>query len=192
MTDQLRDTRIREALVGRIHASPTMAVLAVTGGGVACVVDLLSVGGASRTVLEVIVPYAPTALADLLGAPPAQSSAAATAAAMAQACLRRAQSLREDTDAVGPVVGVACTAALVSDRPKRGPHRGHVALSGPAATTVWTLTLDKGRRGRQGEDRVVSDVVLAALAVGCGFEHDSPCHVGGLGPGDTVVVDESR
>jgi nicotinamide mononucleotide (NMN) deamidase PncC len=178
-------------LVVAVHATPTMAVLALTGGGMASIVDLLSVGGASRTVLEVTVPYAATALAELLGGPPAQASSVATAAAMARACHRRAAVLRGDPAV--PVVGVSCTAALVSDRPKRGPHRAHVGLHRPEGTTVWTLTLDKGRRGRQAEDRVVSELVLAAVAVGCGLFDGARAALEvavlhALGPGDVVEV----
>ena len=43
-----------------------LCVLAVTGGGVASLTWLLTVPGASRTVLEASVPYAESALADLI------------------------------------------------------------------------------------------------------------------------------
>ena len=75
----------RFELVSRIHTSATMCCLAVTGGGVTAIADLLAVPGASRTVLEATVPYAASALADLLGAPPAQTTSASTAASMAHA-----------------------------------------------------------------------------------------------------------
>jgi len=97
----------RYELVRRIHATPTMVVLAVTGGGVATIADLLAVPGASRTVLEASVPYAATALADLLGGPPAQATSSDTAAAMARACRLRAELLRPDPSVA--VAGVACT-----------------------------------------------------------------------------------
>ena len=53
------------------------------------------------------------------------------------ACRQRALALTRTGRSGGPgganatgeaVVGVACTAALASDRPKRGEHRAHVAL----------------------------------------------------------------
>ena len=85
--------RLAAALIGRIHDTPTLAVVAVTGGGAAALSDLLNVPGASRTVLELRVPYAAEALADLLGAEPAQAVSTATAAAMAVACRDRALAL---------------------------------------------------------------------------------------------------
>ena len=49
-------TTDRLTLIDLIHDAPLMIVMAVTGGGVGSVSDLLSVPGASRTVLEVAVP----------------------------------------------------------------------------------------------------------------------------------------
>jgi hypothetical protein len=172
----------RRELVARIHASPTMVVLAVTGGGVAAIVDLLAVPGASRTVLEASVPYAGAALADLVGAPVDQATSAATAAAMAEACRRRAEALGPGPPV--PVAGVACTAALVTDRPRRGEHRAHLASAAVGAgTRLWTLALARGARDRTGEDRLVSDLVLAVVADACGL---APVMLRDLGPGDAL------
>jgi hypothetical protein len=158
----------RAALITGIHDTPTMVVLAVTGGGVAAIGDLLTIPGASRTVLEATVPYAEASLISLIGTPVVQATSVATAAAMAVACRRRAAALTRPDAAV---VGLSCTAALVSDRPKRGDHRAHVGLcrDDDAEAEVWSLLLDKGARDRSGEDRVVSDLVLAVLATACGL-----------------------
>lgn len=173
---------VREDLIGRIHATPTQAVVAVTGGGSAALPWLLGVPGASRTILDGLIPYAGAALGELLGEAPEQAVSPATAVAMARACLTRAQ--RFAGDATVPVVGVAATAALVSDRPKRGAHRAHVAVArlDPAAAHhapgpdehVWSLTLSKGARNRVEEDEVVSTLVIAALAHAAGVSAGCP------------------
>jgi nicotinamide mononucleotide (NMN) deamidase PncC len=173
----------RTDLIVAVHETPTLLVLAVTGGGVAAIGDLLTVPGASRTVLEATVPYAEAALTSLVGEPVVQATSAETAAAMAMACRRRAVVL------AGPgaaVIGVACTAALVSDRPKRGEHRAHVGLClDGEGTQVWSLLLDKGARDRAGEDRLVSDLVLHVVATACGLTGGD---VPGLGAGDRLTV----
>ncbi len=162
----------RRALVEAIHASGTRLVLAVAGGGNAVITDLLNVPGASRTVLEVVVPYAETSLDQLVGRhhPGAEVGACSRpmALAMAQACYDRAR------DLAGPgiaVVGVACTAALVTDRPKRGDHRAHVAQVGPDWAGHCLVSFDKGELDRIGEDRVVADEVLHVVAAACGVLH---------------------
>jgi hypothetical protein len=164
------------ALIRRIHATASAAVIAVTGGAGLAIGDLLSVAGASRTVLEIRVPYAASSLAELLGGEPSQAVSAGTALAMARACHRRATQLAPPPEAgtTSPLLGIGCTAALASDRPKKGEHRAHVALCDGHRSQVWSLTLDKGARSRLGEDRLVSDLVLAVLADGCGLEEGWP------------------
>jgi nicotinamide mononucleotide (NMN) deamidase PncC len=153
-------------LITHIHASPVMAVLVVTGGGSQAIADLLAVPGASRTVLEALVPYSDKSMTEFLGTSPTQAVSIETAAALAQQAYQRACSLR---GAEGiPVVGLSCTATLVTDRPKKGAHRAHVGLCTSEGTQVFSLTLQKGARDRIGEERLVSDLLLQVLAVGCG------------------------
>src|SRR5206468_2545848 len=121
--------------------------------------------GGSRTVLEVIVPYNDQSLCDFLGRRPAQFCSVETARAMAGRAAERARWLAPGE----AVVGVGCTAGLASDRPKRGDHRFHVALSGPGLHAVYSLTLSKGARDREGEEALLDAVVLNALAEGFGL-----------------------
>ena len=168
-----------EQLVSRIHAAQTRLVLAVSGGGSRAIADLLEVPGASRSVLEAVVPYCPQAMIDWLGGPPDQFCSEPTARAMAMAAFRRACRLvppaaGQPVDRVAlaagqPVAGVACTASLASDRPKRGPHRAHVAIQTAAVTVSRSIELQKGRRTRAGEEQLVSALVLDAVAGACGL-----------------------
>ena len=139
----------------------------VTGGGTQAIADLLAVPGASRTVLEAVVPYSETALTEFLGASPRQAVSVETAAALAQAAYKRAAVLHATE---GPLVGVSCTATLATDRLKKGAHRAHIGLSTAAGTRVYSCTLTKGARDRQGEERVVSALLLTVLAQACGLD----------------------
>ena len=93
----------------------------------------------------------------------------------AEADLQAASPAVEALTALGrvreTVIGVGCTAAVVSDRPKRGEHRAQVcAHSSTGVTSLYTLRLQKGRRNRVEEDACVSAVVLAAIAETCGLD----------------------
>jgi len=154
-------TTDRLTLVGLIHDAPLMIVMAVTGGGVASISDLLSVPGASRTVLEATVPYAASALSDLIGYSPAQTVASDTAEAMATACLERAKQL---AGADIQIAGVACTAALITDRQRSGDNRAFIAMAAPQGVVSSYVMLEKGMNDRAAEDRIVSDAVLQAIA----------------------------
>ncbi|OSX77595.1 hypothetical protein BU14_0142s0006 [Porphyra umbilicalis] len=160
------------AAVAALHASPTRAVLHVTGGGGAALAWLLTVPGCSGTLLDATIPYAPTALAAALAAsppagdagaapPPASAASAATARALAAAAYRRAVALAPPGS---DVVGVGATAALVAAAPRRGDHRVYVAARSRSGVAAYGLTLAKGAgRGRVGEDEVASRLVLQAL-----------------------------
>lgn len=159
-----------ESLVQAIHAGPVRVVLVVAGGGSRAIAYLLEVPGASRTLLEAVVPYAPAAMCQWLGAAPEQFCSEATARAMAMAAWLRARRL----DPANPVAGVSCTASLATDRPKRGAHRAAVALQTVSRTAVYGVELVKGRRSRAEEETLVTDLVLNAVAEACELSQRRP------------------
>jgi hypothetical protein len=184
-------------LIERIHAAPQQAVIVVTGGGASAISALLAVPGGSRTLLEAVVPYSEAALADWLGGRrPEQFCVEETALAMAAMAFQRACHLQAADRSASPddsplaadsysrAVGVACTASLVSDRPKKGDHRCHVATQTSNATTAWSLVLEKGARDREGEERLVGELILQALAGAAGLADLPPID---LRPGETIV-----
>ena len=161
-------------LVQRIHDSDMMAVVAVAGAGTAAISWLLGVAGASRTVLEILVPYASSSLTEFVGEEPQQFVSEDTAVAMAKSAYRRALHLREGG---APVVGIACTATIATDRTKRGEHRCHIAAWSAAGVATYNLTFVKGLRDRAGEDALASMLVLRALSDAAGLPFDSDLHL---------------
>ena len=159
-----------DAAVVAIHNAPAKGVFVVTGGGSALLSRLLTVPGASATVLEASVPYASQALTDYLGMAPAQWCSAETTRALAMQAFSRA-------NALGGEFGFAITASLATNRPKRGEHRAYLAYQHAQATRVWTLTLAKDARSRLEEEDLVTDAGMAALAYSLGIEAapDLPC-----------------
>lgn len=158
-------------LVAALHASGRKAALAITGGGSGAVGELLRVPGGSRLLIEAQVPYDGEALAAFLGFAPAQACSADTAVAMAQRARVRAGRL---TPAGSDVVGLGATAALVSDRPRKGEHRFHIAFADAAGVAHCTCRLAKGRRDRAGEEDLVARAIVLWLARGCGVAAPSP------------------
>lgn len=158
-------------LISALHACGRKAALAITGGGSGAVGELLRVPGGSRLLIEAQIPYDALALASFLGVAPAQACSADTAIAMAQAARARAVGLMP---AGADPVGLGATAALVSDRPRRGEHRFHVAFAGSAGTAHCTGVLAKGRRDRAAEEDLVSRAIVLWLARACGVIAPSP------------------
>ena len=162
------DRQIEEAIVG-IHGTPHKSVLAVAGAGSGAMSWLLGVSGASRTLLETLVPYGRLSMIDLVGQEPTQYVSPENARDMARATYRRGLTLLEDDS---PVVGVACTATIATDRPKRGDHRACIATWDEKGTASYNLKLDKGKRDRTGEEEVVSRMLIQVMAQAYGVEAD--------------------
>ena len=150
-------------LVERIHASSNKVVVALAGTGGQALAWLLGVPGASRTVLEAVVPYGRRSLAELLGHEPEQYVSLNTARELAQWAYDRGVKLNGGQEGV---VGVGCTASIATDRPKRGEHRCCVAARNSLGLDTYDLVLEKGKRDRAGEEEVSSRLVLNALAYG--------------------------
>ena len=158
-------------LIPALHASGRKAALAITGGGSGAVGELLRVPGGSRLLIEAQVPYDALALEAFLGFAPAQACSSDTAIAMARTARARAARLAPvGTD----LVGLGATAALVSDRPRKGEHRFHIAFANAAGIAHCTCVVAKGRRDRAAEEDLVSCAIVLWLARACGVAAPSP------------------
>lgn len=139
----------------------------MTGGGTGAISALLQTPGASRTVLEAVVPYSLAALVDWIGGKPDQACSEATARAMAMAAFMRARTLAPDVDPLS-LVGVGCTASLATDRPKRGERRIHAAVQRADRTVVYSLPLIDDSPSRAADEEVAAGFLLWAIAEACG------------------------
>src|SRR6266404_5886734 len=169
-----------QQLISALHGSGRKAALAITGGGSGAVGELLRVPGGSRLLIEAQIPYDALALESFLGFAPAEACSSDTAIAMAQSARARAARLvppktEGGTTLVGPALaGLWATAALVSDRPRKGEHRFHAAAASSAGIAHCTGVMAKGRRDRAAEEDLVSRAIVLWLARACGVAAPSP------------------
>jgi cytidylyltransferase-like protein len=160
-----------QQLISTLHTSGRKAALAITGGGSGAIGELLRVPGGSRLLIEAQVPYDAQALATLIGFAPAQACSADTAVAMARSARARAARL---VPAGADLIGLGATAALVSDRPRKGEHRFHIAFDNSTRIAHCTGVMAKGQRDRAAEEDLVSRAIVLWLAHGCGIAAPSP------------------
>ena len=173
-------------LVRAMHATSHKCCLAVSGVGTQALAWLFAEPGTSRTVLDAQVPYVRAALDEYVGSQADQHVSAEEALKMAHAALKRAQKLAAAAglDSATPLIGIGCTAAIATDRVRRGDNRVHVAWAGGGRQKACSLVFIKGARDRKGEEAVGSVLVLNALAEACGIS--DRLHVD-LRPGEVVV-----
>ena len=151
-------------LITSIHESDLPCVLVTTGGGASAAGWLLSVPGASRTILEILSPYSESSLCQFLGKRPEGFCTSQTAIDMAEAAWARARVLHPG----GRCAGIGCTASLATDRPKRGEHRFYAALAVEDQVHTVGITFEKGARARAEEESIVSRAVLNLMAEAAG------------------------
>ena len=139
-------------------------VVVVSGGGTQVIPQLLAEGGASSVMLEVLVPYAKSAIAEFLGGDPDAYCSDRTTRQLAVAGWQRSIKLSSQGR---NNVGIAATASLRSGKPKMGQHRVHVATHRVQETVTATLQLKKNARSRLEEEHVAAllclDVLVSAV-----------------------------
>jgi hypothetical protein len=150
-------------LVETIHNHPVQLMLVTAGAGTQAISWLLSVAGASRTLLEALVPYSESAFDDFLGRTPDKYVAQETAGYLGGRAFTRARQLSSGTHQVG----LSCTATIITEQPKRGEHRAYLSTWRSDRVCHYRLYLKKGARDRAAEEEVVSRVLLNALAHAC-------------------------
>ena len=156
-----------EALLG----SGVRLALATTGGGSELVTWLLNHPGASRAVVEVQVPYHERAVRDYLGAPGPHRAEEGTARDLATKAFARLRALDEDAGdrEAGLALGLGCTAALATNRARRGEERAFLALRLKEEFRLWSIHFVKGAAGRPEQEDILSRAALAALEEACGM-----------------------
>lgn len=141
-------------------------VLVTTGGGTSAVGWYHAVPGASRVMLDSRVPYSREAVEEMVG-PVEKSVSRDTAQALASWAYLRALSLLPKSpstliDSNRRAVGIACTAALRTDRERRGDDHAWLATTTREETCVWRVDLSRWAT-REAQEQQLSERLVVAL-----------------------------
>ena len=166
--------------IQQIHNQDGRIVLAVTGGGASALAKLLAVPGASNTLLSAFIPYHDKELNHYLGGSPGPACSSQTARALAMVSWQRARKLEQEV----PVYGVGCTAALATNRQRRGDDRCFVAIQSAESTMEIAVTFDKSDRNREEEESLCSTLILGFIAGALGIDVD---YLGGFRKTDSIT-----
>lgn len=154
------------------------AVIVTTGGGSGALHALLSTPGASRFVAEAHIPYSPEALERFLGEKPEHSCSPETARKLAAAAFKFPVSNFK-------ILSVSCTAALQTDRERRGDDRAFICIKTARTEKLYALYFSKPSRTEQ--EALLSDWLLVLIAQAVGAERNlilpgsfNPVHQGHL------------
>lgn len=145
-----------EAVAQALVASGYQAAWVVSGGGSSAISRVLSVAGASAFMLEAQVPYSAGALRAYGGFTCDGLCSSRVAGVLSQVAYARAERF---ADEVRPCAGVACTAALQTERERRGADRAHLAVTVKGRHFHRYVAVDAGSRIAQ--ERALGETLLA-------------------------------
>src|SRR5262252_1876362 len=151
----------------KIHDTPTLGVIVLTGGGTEAIGELLRHGNGSNTLLEAVVPYSTAALDDFLHGKPEKYCSESCARQLAMAAFQRATVLAGGGI---PVFGLSATCSLVKKGERVGrQHRAFIGLQTANKTISQALELARSR-SREEEEHVVAESILNMTAEACGLQ----------------------
>ena len=154
-------TNLKETILG-FNNSDKKLMLIISGAGIQAAKWLLDVPGASKTVLEIRVPYSDKSMNSLLGYTPEHFVSEATVLDMAKKAYEKSITLRTRNE---KVFGIACTAAITTDRTRRGNNHAYICLWSPNSRNIEHLTLEKGKRDRIDEDHIISQSIINTISM---------------------------
>ena len=132
-----------------------------TGGGSRAVSWLFNHPGASRALVEAQIPYHAQAIDNYLGLPGPHRAVEETARRLAAVARRRARQLSGDG-----AVGLGASAALATDRERRGADRAYIAARSQDQYEFVALQFDKCS-DRLAQEEILSATMLSTLARRC-------------------------
>ena len=126
--------------------------------------------GASKSIVEIGVPYGKGAFINLLGYEPTSYVSQETALSLAEKAYLNSQ-LYELLDHKGEieqieykeVIGVGVTGALKTTYEKKGEHQAYICLMGDISY-IYHLKFKKDLRMREDEDFITSDIIIQLIS----------------------------
>lgn len=117
--------RNNQKIINELIKSNYKAVFVITGGGVSALSSILKTPGASAFVLECQIPYSKDALNSFLEESLDKTCTPQVSNQLALKAYHRAQNYSHESDLV---MGIACTAALQTNRIRKGKDCAHLSL----------------------------------------------------------------
>ena len=169
-----------EQAIAELHKSPQMAYVVCTGAGAGVTELLWSVAGCSRTLIASEFPYDPRAFANLTGRVPAQFTSLDAAISLAQAAyLKGHRCLAEQGNLGTPIVGLGLTAAVSTDRTRRGEDRVFVAVRTAGGLSTVAAEFERNSLSRAEEGKLCDLLALNCLLWAAGVSQ-VPVPTGGI------------
>ena len=155
-------TTNKQRLIKKLHDSSGKFVAVITGGGLSAMADILSVPGASKTVLEVTVPYSKSSLFAYIKKNHESHVSKEEAILLANVAYKRSKTY-EQADNI-ETIGISCTAAIATIPVRKGLDRAYIAWTNGEKICCASIYFSNEFRSRLKQDEIISGVILNCLS----------------------------
>jgi hypothetical protein len=167
---QIERARVEQAIAA-LHNSPQMAYVVCSGAGAGVTELLWSVAGCSRTLIASEFPYDLRAFAALIGRVPEHYTSPDAAIALAVAGYLKGQRyLAEQGRMATPIIGLGLSAAVSTDRARRGQDRVFLAVRTSAGLATVGVAFERGALSRADEGALCDLLALDCLFWAAGLD----------------------
>ena len=153
-----------DTAVAALHNRPPRLYATCTGAGAGLLGMLWRTAGASRTLLGFEFPYDARVFQNAIGRTPASYCSDDAALSLAVCSYFKGQrALVEQGDLTTPVIGLGLTAAVSTDRTRRGADRVHIAVRTESSAFVVSTQFDNSQLTRSDEGTLCDLIALNAV-----------------------------
>ena len=161
-------------IINQIHSNPEIkGSLVVTGCGSNSLSWLLSVAGASKTILTTYVPYSKKSLEVFLGKQLLNHVSEKESINIADKAYENSLDLIKPEDKIS-VFGLGCTGAISTNRIRKGEDKAYISIRSENSITSYSIFFDKERRDRTSEDIIISKQIINSIAYLHGIDYELP------------------
>ena len=151
-------------IITKIHSNEIIkGSLVATGCGSNSLSWLLSVSGASKTILTTYVPYSKKSLELYLGKELSNHVSEQEAINIAEKAYQNSIKLLDSEDNIS-VFGLGCTGAISTNRIRKGEDKAFISIRSKNHLNTYSIFFDKSKRDRISEDIIVSKQIINTIA----------------------------
>lgn len=164
---QMLDKDKYKPYVNRINATPFKVAVVLAGGGQSFAFHFMKYAGASKTIVDISIPYSKEAFEEYCGKPISQYVSPETSRLLAvQAYLKCCKSIEPKY-----AIGLSLTCSLATNNERSGRlHRIYVGLHTLERTVVRYIELEQGL-SREDEESFCCDLLFDVLNKNCGLPY---------------------
>jgi hypothetical protein len=152
-------------IITKIHKNDSLkGSLVVTGCGSTAISWLLSIPGASKTILSAHIPYSKLSLEKFLNKDLKNHVSEEESRNISNKAYLDSSTILDSNQKDVKLFGLSCTGAISTDRERKGEDKAHISVRSEKKITTYSIYFDKNNRNRITEEIIISKLIINSIA----------------------------